>query len=299
MENQETIPALEPQPSRSAGIGAKLICIGTLAGIVLRMVQMLYFFDYDAGFATDNNLYSWLSLGAIVLFAVVGCVLSLRSQGLGEYGPRRNPSLGLAALLSGGLLIASGILQATDYASFLRTGISSYDASERGVIHVIFFSLCFVFGLFQLINGVGFLRGSGGMAKAPLLQLIGVAWGVSYLLLVYVFYAKSPSFTENIYAVAGGACLLLSLFYLCELMAGVSSQRASRRLYIFGLFAVPLNITYAVSNLVLRLLGKRYVGEIHPIIQLACLGAALYLLVFLLTFQPVAVENSGKRFRKE
>ena len=294
MENEHALPVERRWP----GIGAKIACVGIVAGVILRVVEMLFFFDYDAGFSTDNGLLSWISVGVACTAALIGCLLSFKTESLGEYGPRRNVSLGCAGILSGVMLLVSGALQSADYARFLRTGVSSYDASERGVIHVIFFCMCFLFGVFQLIIGAGCFAGKDPFAKAPLLHLVGVLWGVSYLLLVYVFYAKSPSLTENIFAVAGGACVLLGLFYQAELVIGMNSVRAAKRMYVFGLFAVTLTITYTFSNLMLRLLGKNYVGEIHPIIQLACLGAALFLLVFLMTFRPVSVE-SGRRFRKD
>mgnify|MGYP006916073735 CR=1 FL=1 len=294
MNNEQALPVQRHWP----GIGAKIACVGIAAGIVLRVVQMLFFFDYDAGFATDNGLFSWMSVAVVCVAAAVGCFFSFKTETLGEFGPRRNVSLGVASFLSGAMLLLSGALQTADYVRFLRTGVSSYDASERGIIHVLFFCMCFLFGLFLFVVGAGCFRGKDPFSKAPLMHLVGVLWGVSYLLLIYVFYAKSPSLTENIFAVAGGACLLLGLFYQSELVIGMSSLRAAKRLYLFGLFAVTLTITYAFSNLTLRLLGKRYVGEIHPIIQLGCLGAGLFLLVFLMTFRPVVVE-SGKRFRKE
>ncbi len=67
---------------------------------------------------------------------------------------------------------------------------------------------------------LGFFQGKNNLARVPLLYLTAVVWGVAYLVLVYVFYAKSSSFVENFFAVIGGASTLLALFYLCKLLAG-------------------------------------------------------------------------------
>ena len=71
----------------------------------------------------------------------------------------------------------------------------------------------------------------------PLLYLTGVLWGVSGLILVYVFYAKSSSMVENLFAVLSGVFLLLCQFYLCKLFAGVDEEGAAKRAFVTGIFA--------------------------------------------------------------
>ena len=297
--NTQEIPAGR-DAVRGGGGAVGAACVGVAAGVVLRVVQMLYRFDYASGFYTDGGFLAWVGLAAVVAAGAVGCLLCLAARkSFGAYVFRKNTALGAFAMLSGALLIASGFLQAADYVRYLRTGVSSYDAAERGAIHVAFFALCFLFGLVQIAAGVSFLRGRDLPRRLPLLYLAGVLWGVAYLLLVYIFYAKSTSFVENFFAVAGGACLLLSLFYLCEVFAGVTPERAARRLFPYGIFAVVLNVTYSFSNLALLALGKSYVGEINPMIQLSCLGVALFLLVFLMTFRGLPARGGGHRFKEQ
>ena len=82
-----------------------------------------------------------------------------------------------------------------------------------------------------------------------MLYLVAVLWGIAYLILVYMFYAKSSSFVENFYAVAGGASVLLSLFYLCKLFAGVEEESAAKRVFVAGIFAVVLTVTLSLIHI--------------------------------------------------
>ncbi len=282
-------------PFMNVGNALKVTCVGFAGGVVLRVVQMLYCFDYDTGFYTDGGFLAWCSLlftVAASLLAGAMCFCSRRY--FGPYVPRKNNMLGVVAALSGTALLASAVLQTIDYVGYLKTGASAYDSAERGVIHIAFLVSCFLFGAVQLFAAAGFFQGTNNLEKAPLLYLLGVAWGVAYLILVYVFYAKSSSFVENFFAVAGGACTLLSLFYLCKLFAGVEEESAAKRVFVTGIFAVVLTVTYSFSNLALLLLGKSYSGEIPSMIQLSSLGMSLFLLVFLMTFRKHSIRRTPK-----
>ncbi len=282
-------------PFMNVGNALKVTCVGFAGGVVLRVVQMLYCFDYETGFYTDGGFLAWCSLAFVLaasLLAGVMCFMSRRY--FGPYVPRKNLLLGLAALLSAVVLLMAGVFQAVDYAGFLKTGATAFDSTARAAIHVFFFVSCFLFGLVQLVMAFGFFQGKNPLAKVPLTYLLAVLWGVAYLILVYVFYAKSSSFVENFFAVAGGACMLLSLFYLCKLFAGVEEEAAAKRVFVTGIFAVVLTVTYSLSNLSLMLLGRNYFGEIPPILQAANLSVALFLLAFLMTFRKYSIRRGSK-----
>lgn len=279
----------------NVGNALKLTCVGFAAGIVLRVIQMLYFYDYDTGFYTDGGLFAVLSLSVPILTAVLGMVMCMASpRYFGPYISRKNVALGVISLLSGAALLASALLQLLDYLNFLTTGVSAYDSADRGAIHIAFLICCFFYGTVQLFVAVGFLQGRSFLRKMPLLYLVGVAWGVAYLILVYVFYAKSSSQVENIFAVGGGAATLLSVFYLCKIFAGVDVEDAAKRMFMSGIPAVVLTVPYAFSNLVLMLLGKSYSGEIPFMVQLSSLGVSLFLLVFMMTYRKYSVHRLPK-----
>ena len=158
----------------NVGNALKVTCVGFAAGVVLRVVQMLFFFDYDTGFYTDGGLMAWLSFGVPVASGLLASWMCFRSRRyFGPYTPRRNMPAGLAALFSGLALLASAALQWMD----LR--MESGSAGEYRVLHLLFLACCALFGLTQVFVSLGFFQGRNGLRKAPLLYLTGVLWGVS------------------------------------------------------------------------------------------------------------------------
>ena len=272
----------------NVGNALKVTCVGFAAGVLLRVVQMLYFFDYDTGFYTDGGVMAWISFGVPVALGLLASWMCFRSRRyFGPYVPRKNLLAGVAALLSGGVLLFSGALQWVE----LR---STYGGGEYWVLHLLFLICCGLFGLVQLFLSLGFFTGKNNLEKVPLLYLLGVLWGVAYLILVYVFYAKSSSMVENLFAVLGAVFLLLCLFYLCKLLAGVDEEGAAKRAFVTGIFAVVLNVTFLLANLSLLLLGRTYSGEIPPSVQLASLVVALFALVFLVAFRKYSLRRTPK-----
>ena len=290
----------------NVGNALKVTCVGFAAGVLLRVVLMLYHFDYDTSFYTDGGVMAWISLGVPLVMGLLAAWMCFRSRRyFGPYVPRKNPLTGAAALLSGVVLLVSAGLQ--------WAGLGSMTPGrEQWVLHLFFLVCCVLFGLVQVFASVGFFTGKNNLEKVPLLYLLGVLWAISYLILVYVFYAKSPSFVENFFTILGGASMLLCLFYLCKLLAGVDEVGAAKRAYVAGIFTVVLSLSFSLSNLSLLLLGRVYSGEIPPAVQLAVLVVSLYLLVFLVTFrkyslrrapkgglEPSGPRHSAKRFSRE
>ena len=272
----------------NVGNALKVTCVGFAAGVLLRVVQMLYFFDYDTGFYTDGGVMAWISLLVPVVTGLLASWMCFRSAGISDPTPRRNIMTGVASLLSGGVLLFSGVLQ------WMELRAQPAADGEYWVLHMLFLVCCVLFGLVQLFASIGFFLGKNLLGKVPLLYLVGVLWGVSYLILVYVFYAKSSSFVENFFAILGGAAMLLCLFYLCKLLAGVDEEGAAKRAFVTGIFAVVFGLTYSLSNLSLLLLGRTYSGEIPPSAQLATLVVDLFILVFLVTFRKYSLRRTPK-----
>ena len=229
------------------GNALKLACVGFGLGVLLRVVQMLYFFDYETGFYTDGGVMAWLSLGVPLAAAVAGGVLCFRSRRyFGPYVPRRNVLVGVVGLLSAAALLCSAALQ------FLGRGsapsdlsYSGYNAATHQVIHTGFWVGCVLFGLVQLVVSVGFFTGKNTLEKAPLLYLVGVFWGLCYLVLVYVFYAQLRLICgELLLRASAPRPWCCALFYLCKLFAGVDEEGAAKRLFVTGILAVVLTLTY-------------------------------------------------------
>jgi len=282
------------------GNALKVLCVGFGAGVVLRVVQMLYFFDYSTGFYTDGGVVAGCSLGLPLLAALLSGGMCYKSRRyFGPYVPRRNVLVGSTAIFSGLVLIVSAVLQGADYLSYLKTGFTSYDFAHQRLIYLLFLITSLLFGFLQLYMSVGFFTGRRNLQKAPLLYLLAVAWGVANMILAYVFYAKSSSFVENFFSVISSASLLMALFYLCKLFAGVDEEGAAKRVFVSGGLAVVLTVTYCFSNLALMLLGRQYTGETPAPIQLSNLSVALFVLTFLINFRKYSLRHTPVEPAKE
>ena len=44
----------------NVGNALKVTCVGFAAGVLLRVVLMLYYFDYETSFYTDGGVMSWI-----------------------------------------------------------------------------------------------------------------------------------------------------------------------------------------------------------------------------------------------
>ena len=279
----------------NVGNALKVLCVGFGAGVVLRVVQMLYFYDYTTGFYTDGGVVAFCSLGLPLLAALLSGVMCFKSRRyFGPYVPRRNALAGCAAIFSGLVLIVSGVLQLTVYLRAPQTGMAVYEFSNQWMIHA-----AYLLASLQLYMAAGFFIGKRNLERLPLLYLVAVAWGILNLILAYVFYAKSSSFVENFFSVISCAALLLSLFYLCKLFAGVDEEGAAKRAFVAGGLAVVLTVTYCFSNLALMPLGRTYTGEAPASIQLSSLSVSLFVLAFLITFRKYSLRRTPAESSKE
>lgn len=278
----------------------KLFLAALAVAVALRAVLMRFFFDYSTGFYTDSGVTAWLCL-LVPLTLVVAASLFCKSglRGLGPYRLRRQPLLGVLSALAGGVLLAGALVMAKDYKLFLDTGASQFESAQQGFNHVLYMASSFLLGLVQLAMAWAFLTGKDIFGKLPLLYVVAVLWGVSYMVMVYVFYAKSSSVVENIFSMGGAAALLLGLLYQSRLLAGVEPQGAGLRMFICGGAAAVLNIPYYGVDLVQRLLGYTYSGQVPPQCQLSALALALFVLAFLGTCQAGAAEEPQGRHFKE
>lgn len=268
------------------GTAIKLICAGFAGGALLRLVQMLYFFDEETELFENGGLFSWLSFTWIILTLAGAWAIIIKLKGAFEsYASKRGVLLGIAALLSGIALLALGAVE-------LNTGFTvearfSQGAGVQGQsgIRTVFDIMSVIFGIVQIFLGFSLLSGKNPLSRLPLLYLVGVAWGAVYLVMVYVLYTVSPYFVENFLTVIGAASLLLALLYLCKLFAGVSPAVSAQRFFITGGTAVVLLLTRSLSGLIMRGFVIRYSGEMPLLLEISNLFMGVFLLSFLGSFR--------------
>lgn len=273
------------------------LALGALAaGIVLRLALMFFFYDGETGFYTDGGVAAWLGLLVPGLLAGgASWFFGRKTQSYGPYVRKKNGLPAILAYLSGIILFQCGGRQLVDYKSFRDTGFFQYDVLQQKVIFWLFVVMCFLFGMVQLVTGAALTTGRNPFRQAPLLYAVGVLWGISYLIVVYVFYAKSSCFVENFFAVAGTAVLLIALLYACKLFSGVDDGGAVKRLYMAGSFLLAWEAPYLTANLIAMFAGNSYYGELPADYQLTVLCVT----AFLGALMPTVFQNSREAWEKE
>lgn len=268
--------------SLSITTGLIFALFGAVAGVVLRLLNMLGGFDYETGFYTDGGVTAWLSLLLPILFAGAAVYIFVRQgDGFRAYARGRDILSGALAAFSGVILLYGGAALAQDYAMFRDIGYSRMELTQQPLVHISLMVMSFAFGAVQLAASMGFVTGFDIFGKAPLLYAVGVLWGMANLVSAYVFYASSSSFVENFFTVGGGALLLLGLLYACKLLAGVDEPAAARRLMIWGGAGTALTAPYHLVNLVLFFMGRTYQGEMPAVLSLCILSVGLFLLALM------------------
>lgn len=262
------------------GGAGRLACAGAALALALRAALRLWFYDFDTGFYTVNGGLVWLSLGLPLLAGAGAVWLCVRGKArLGPLPQGKHPAAGAMAAVSGGVLLWAGAALAADYGQYAQTGLSRFESAGQWV-HVAFLLMCLLGGAAQLALAAGLFTGRQLFAHMPLLYLPAVLWGAAYMVLTYVFYAKSSSTVENICTMGGAAAIFLGLLYLCRLLAGAGAPGAGLRASVAGVGAALLALPYHGADLALRLAGRGYAGEMPGELQLCGLAMAAFLLVF-------------------
>lgn len=276
----------------SINTGLKLVVWGIPLGLLLRLAQLSFFFDFDTGFYTDGGVTAWLSLllpAAMALAAAVCFHKNGRAFTGREPVPAKGP--GAFAGASGGTMLMMGCYMLKDYASYNSLGLVAFETTRNTGLHIALAVLCLVFGLLQSVTAAWLCMGSDMYKKAPLLYLPGVAWGMLMLVAVYVFYARSSSTVENLFTLVGSALMLMSLFYLCAALGGSGEPRSLERLCVFGGLTAVLVIPYDLSNVVFAMTGRTYFGEMPGLYSLVRLLVGMFILAFMLSSYRTGVDK--------
>lgn len=262
--------------------GLWFLWFGLVAGVVFRICRVLWALDSVTGFDTDGGVLNWLSL-LVPMVLVLAAALVFRASGekLQAAAVERGQGVSMIAIVTGLLFLQSGVMQLLDYARGTGLAIEGKNYSQQGFIFLFYMAMCLVFGVVQLV-AVGLWKNA--FAKAPLLYVAAILWGMSYLVMVYVFYAKSSSFVENFFVVGGAASMLLALLYLCKAFAGVDPAGALRRFFLFGGISAVLVGTYTLADLVLFFLSAGYFGDIPAQFQLTGAAMSIYILACMAGF---------------
>ena len=260
---------------------------GALTALVLRCIQMLYFFNYETGFVTDSGVftvaYCVLALGAA---AASGILCRFDRSTLGAMRRGHNWAVGVATLFTALFLFFAAAVLIYDYMTYYATGGMTYYVEPLHVEADFPFAIVTaVFGLASLISAVCWFRGKAYPGKAGALWAVAVLWGLYYMLITFMTYSASATIEENLFTVGGGALLVFYLLAEGKLISGIGRRKSARTVYALGIPTAVLWLTYALSNTVLIVAGRGYVTEMPYILQLVMLAHCVRILALLLSFR--------------
>ncbi|MGN0478513.1 MAG: hypothetical protein ACI4GO_03680 [Hominenteromicrobium sp.] len=271
--------------------------IGILLAAALRCIQMLYFFDDETGFVTDSGIFSWISSGIMLLAVLISGILCRTDRSLcGRLRPGANGAVGVTALFSALFLGLCSIVLFRDFYTYRYYGVVYFVPSAHVEAHLPFAVLSALFGIAMLISAVVWMCGKG-FRGLGVLWALGILWGLCYMVLTFMTYSASATTVENFFTVGGGAALVFFLLAEGKLFAGIGTG-ASRDIYVFGLPAAVLWLTYVFSNTVLIIAGRGYATEMPYVLQLVMLFQSVHILALLFSlrgtnFEPLPAEQSA------
>lgn len=282
----------------NAGNALKLACVGIAGGIIFRFAGLLFLFDFTTGFYTDNGLAAWGAMAFLVVVAAVAIIWCKRDKRayFGPYETRKNNGAGVVSVLAALTLLVISVTETQTHMQYRDMENISRNHSQSNTVHLLFIASSIAFAILLIMTAIGFFTGKNLFQKVPVLTLLSVVWGIMNLLFIFFYYAKSAMRIENVYMIAGGSSMLLSLLYISKLIVGQGGEKTAKNCYITGIPAILINLTYTVSNLMMSLLGRNYYGygEIPIAIQIGSLSISLYILVFLFTFKKYSLKRKPR-----
>lgn len=287
----------------NVGNALKLTCLGLAGGFTLRLIDMLYFYNYETGFFNDGGLFSLIGMVFVILIGLIAAIMCKKDDKMffGPFIARKNYFAALTAFASAAMLVLSAVMQFNSYLSKTEYSFMGKEIPQSSLINLIYCAFSVIFAVVQLISAYSFLVGRNIFIRARLMYVLGTVWAMCNLLFVFFYYSKSTSITENFYTVIGACLLTVTILNLSKLLAGLGGEKVARRLFMLGIPTVMLVMTYTASNLVVAVLGKDYLkfGEIPFGVQLANLSVGLFLLAFLFTFKKYSLKRKSRMSPEE
>lgn len=279
----------------NVGRALKVACVGIAGGIILRVINMLYSYDYATGFYTDGGFFAWMIMAFIAVISILTIVMCIKDKSpFIAIKERKNVPVGIVTIASGLILVGAGLLQMGEHFAYIEMGYVGRQFPQSGGLHAAFCIMTILYGVLQIATAIMFFTGKNFYSRARLLYLISTAWSAVYLLFVFVNYSRSSSTSENIFTVCSACGIMLTLFYMSKILAGSMGERTVRAFYVVSIPTLILTMTYTVSNIVLSVLDNLYLGfgEIPIMIQIIVLAVAVFILFVLFTFNKHSIRRS-------
>ena len=283
--------------------------VSAIIATILRCIQLLFFFNDRTGFVTDSGVFTYLYCGVLLISALVSVILCKNARDTTGVMQRAR-SFGAAAasfLLALFMLYCAFVLFLETY-TFQNYSVTYFIEPQHVMAHMPMAVLSALFGIAGVILGVCWLRGGKLPGGIGIAWITAVLWGLYFMVLTFMTHSAAATTQENMFTVGGGALMLLFLLQESKLLSGIGGRKVAQYMYVFGLPAAMLWLTYVISNTVLMLFGRGYAAEMPYVLQLSMLVIAIHAVTVLFCLRNRAVftpsfdlnhQNSVRSERKE
>lgn len=264
-----------------------LIFLGALFAIVpLRIVQLLFFVDYETGFSNNSVIGTTLLffLAAVSAIIIFMCLRDKNSPK--RYPPIKNIPAGVTAGLTGTVALIHSILMIVNFAKPPQGLEASAVPASQMYVNIILGFVGVIAGAVWIVEAAGYFRERNVFRGMPAFALVPPIWLCLNLaaMIINTIYAD---FIENIYDMLTVMLMLIFVFTRAKLFAGVRLISTGKRVYAFGLPAILFAGLTAVPNIVVQAFGLMPLSGLSLTFSLVLTALALYGGIYLWVLQNV------------
>jgi len=247
-----------------------VFAVTLLIALPTRIYQVLFLVEPDTGFYTDGNtttviISACLAVGLLLMMVI--CTMDKQKR---AYSPIRSIPAAVIGTLTG-----LGII--FQYAISLLAG----GEKQNQIPSVILSAFGILAGAVLILTAYNFATGQNTFVKFPLLSLIPSLWGCVCLITLFITYVSVVNISENIYDTFTVIFLLLFLFAQAKMLAGIETEKSTKRIYVFGLPAVLMALLTGIPSAVLLFSGASRTSAFPVGLHLVNILMAFYIIAFL------------------
>jgi len=247
-----------------------VFAVTLLIALPTRIYQVLFLVEPDTGFYTDGNtttviISACLAVGLLLMMVI--CTMDKQKQAYSSIH-----SIPAAVI---GTLTGLGII--FQYAISLLAG----GEKQNQIPSVILSAFGILAGAVLILTAYNFATGQNTFVKFPLLSLIPSLWGCVCLITLFITYVSVVNISENIYDTFTVIFLLLFLFAQAKMLAGIETEKSTKRIYVFGLPAVLMALLTGIPSAVLLFSGTSRTSSFPVGLHLVNILMAFYIIAFL------------------
>lgn len=263
------IPTKASKENLNIGICTTVFAVGAIAGIIIRLLQMISYIDPETGFYKGNgdwiHLIFYIILAVNILFFCGRCYLSADVKKI-EIG---NESHKTAAV--GTRLFAVSLIWDCFYSFFM--GIYNASSSATGYTDIMksgTLPMCLQ-SIFALLSAIYFFilasdfsKGTAKAYKRKLLATAPVCWAGARLIFRFLRQISFVQVSDLLLELVMVACMIMFFMALAQTSSGVYKDMYKWRVPAFGMSAALIAAVISVPRLIMTVFNSSLINSDHP-----------------------------------